>query len=112
MKVRRDGKSERSDGYGHRGVRRRYKRPITQAKALVNYMNRKCDSGGQKGQQSPGDTRLTGGGPTGKRPKCDADDKVHDTKDYHYSEPLLTTRCIHVCDPTGCASPGRRIEDP
>jgi len=85
MKVRRDRKTEGSDGDGHGRVPRRHKRPMAQAKVLVKYMNRECDAGDQKGQQSPGDTHLVGRRPTGERTECDANDKVHRTYENHRS---------------------------
>src|SRR2546421_12870088 len=100
MNVRRDGKCEGPHGDGHGGVRRCYKRRITQAKVFVTYMNRECDGGEQEGQQSPCNTHLIGRRPTRERAECDADDKVHHTYEYHRSEPPLTTRCIHVFGPT------------
>ena len=79
MNVRRDRKSERPDGDGHGGVRRCYKRRVTQAKVLMTYVNCEYDCGGEEGQEPPGDNHLIGRRPTGERTECDADDKVHRT---------------------------------
>ena len=79
MNIRCDRKSKGPHGDGQGGVRRCYKRRVTQPKVLVTYMNCEYDGGGQEGQQSPGDTHLIGRGPTGERTECDADDKVHRT---------------------------------
>src|SRR5216684_2025491 len=102
MNIRCDRKAKGPHGDRHGGVRRCYKRRVTQAKMFVTYMNRECDGGGEEGRQSPGDNHPIGRGPTGERTECEADDKVHHTYEYHRSEPSLPTRCIHACGPASC----------
>ena len=97
MNVRRDRKREGPQGHGHGGVRCCSKRRATQAKVLVTYMNRKGDGGEQEGRHSPCNPHLIGRSPTRERTECDADEQVHQTYEYHRSEPSLASRCIHLC---------------